>query len=63
MRRQAPIKVDVHLPDDKEAFQKLYVDAVFDSIVQLARASPKIDLTDEEITLIQVSLEKLIEAV
>lgn len=62
MRRQNPIKVVMHLPDDKEAFQRLYVDAVFDSIVQLARTAPKIDLTDEEIIIIQVSLDKLVEA-
>ena len=62
MRRQNPIKVVMHLPDDNEAFQQLFVDAVFDSIVQLARTSPKIDLMDEKITIIQVSLEKLIEA-
>lgn len=62
MRRQNPIKVVMHLPDDNEAFQQLFVDAVFDSIVQLARTAPKIDLTDEEIIIIQVSLDKLVEA-
>lgn len=62
MRRQNPIKVVMHLPDDKEAFQRLYVDAVFDSIVQLARTAPKIDLTDEKTIIIQVSLDKLVEA-
>ena len=62
MRRQNLIKVVVHLPDDREAFQQLFVDAVFDSIVQLARTASKSDLTDEKIIIIQVSLEKLIEA-
>ena len=62
MRRQAPIKVDVHFPDDKEAFRQLFIDAVFDSIVQLARTTPKIDPTDEENIIIRVSFDKLIKA-
>ncbi len=40
MRKPKPIKIVVHMPEDRAAFEKKYVEAVFDALKQLAHTAP-----------------------
>lgn len=39
MRKSAPIKIVVHLPQDKPDFDKIYIEAVMEAIKQLAETA------------------------
>lgn len=39
MRKSAPIRIVVHLPQDKSAFDKIYIEAVMEAIKQLAETA------------------------
>ena len=39
MRKSAPIKIVVHLPEDKPSFDKVYIEAVMEAIKQLAETA------------------------
>lgn len=39
MRKSAPIKVIVHLPEDKKTFDQIYIEAVIEAIKQLAETA------------------------
>lgn len=39
MRKSAPIKIVVHLPEDKPSFDKVYIEAVTEAIKQLAETA------------------------
>lgn len=36
MRKSKPIEVVIHMPDDIEAFEKIYIEALFEAIKQVA---------------------------
>lgn len=39
MRKSAPIRIVVHLPQDKPAFDKIYIEAIMEAIKQLAETA------------------------
>ena len=39
LRKSAAIKIVVHLPQDKPAFDKIYIEAVMEAIKQLAETA------------------------
>lgn len=39
MRKSAPIKIVVHLPEDKKSFDQIYIEAVMEAIKQLAETA------------------------
>lgn len=41
MRKSKPINIIVHAPADKAAFEKLYIDATLEAIIQLVHTTPK----------------------
>lgn len=41
MRTSKPIHIVVHKPSDMNAFEKIYIDAAFEAIKQLAQTAPK----------------------
>lgn len=41
MRKSKPINIIVHSPADKNAFEKLYIDATLEAIMQLVHKTPK----------------------
>ncbi|MGN1305092.1 MAG: hypothetical protein ACI4YB_08660 [Oscillospiraceae bacterium] len=41
MRTSKPIHIVVHKPSDMDAFEKIYIDAAFEAIKQLAQTMPK----------------------
>lgn len=41
MRTSKPIHIVVHKPSDMDAFEKIYIDATFEAIKQLAQTMPK----------------------
>lgn len=41
MRKSKPINIIVHAPTDKAAFEKLYIGATLEAIIQLVHTTPK----------------------
>lgn len=41
MRKSKPIHIVVHKPSDMDTFEKIYIDAAFEAIKQLAQTTPK----------------------
>lgn len=43
MRKSAPIKIIIHYPEDKQTFDKIYIEAVLTAIKQIINSN-KIDI-------------------
>lgn len=41
MRKSKPIKIIVHMPENREEFEKIYIQATFDAILQIANQTPR----------------------